>query len=323
MAVETKNALCRFCHALCPVKLTLDDGRITSIIGDKDNPAYHGYSCIKGRKFHEFQYAPDRIRQPLKRSSDGSFAPVSLHQSLDEIAGKLGSIIDQHGQQSVAMYAGTFSHFCPAGVMTRHAFMDAIESPMRFSNATIDQPGKPIAMAKESDWPYRLELAQADMLAELSRIDRQLGSKSVLAESASAIDGLSLLLVSRRLHAVYNSVGHRLPELSKKVPYNPVFLNPADASILGIKSGDRIRLATARASVIGIVELDEDILQGVVAVSHGFANSRSGNDVIEESGTSVSALLDDEVDFDPISGLPVMSAVPVSVSVPAISASGH
>ena len=50
------------------------------------------------------------------------------------------------------MYGGTFSHFCSAGVMLRDAFMDAIGSPMRFSNATIDQPGKPISMALHGRW---------------------------------------------------------------------------------------------------------------------------------------------------------------------------
>ncbi len=36
--------------------------------------------------------------------------------------------------------------------MLRDAFMDAIGSPMRFTNATIDQPGKPIAMAMHGRW---------------------------------------------------------------------------------------------------------------------------------------------------------------------------
>ena len=128
MTTETKHAICRFCHAMCPVKVTLDGGRITGIIGDKDNPVYHGYSCIKGRNFHNFHYAPDPVTRPLKRGNDGSFAELPLDQSLDEIARKLQHIIDQHGSRSVAMYSGTFSHFCPAGVMTRHAFMDAIRN---------------------------------------------------------------------------------------------------------------------------------------------------------------------------------------------------
>lgn len=728
MAIETKHAICRFCHARCSVKLTLDDGKITDIIGDKNNPVYHGYSCIRGRNYHNFHYDPDRITRPLKRSEDGSFLPISLHQSLDEIADKLQHIIDRHGSRSVAMYSGTFSYSCPSGVMTRQAFMDAIDSPMRFSNATIDQPGKPIAMAlhgrwgagpqpfgesdvcliiganplvsmwggvppfnparrlhharkqglklividprrsetarkaelhlqclpgfdpailasmihiiiseglhdmdfireethgfedlatavsafspervaavagltpdeiraaalmfanadkgiatggtgsgmashgilleylilaintlcgrwpragenipnlgvlfrmysgvarvekpkpgwgfgeqlrvrnltdtaaglptsaladeiltpgegqvkalfvvggnplpnwpnrekvlraleslellvvidpemsatahcadyvlgpsigfelpatsfgsegisvyglsfglqepfgqyqpalidppegseviedwrvfyelakrmglglayfglqynmnqppttdelltgflkkspvpleevkkfpagklfksqsstakaKDSDWPYLFDVGQTDMLAELATIDAQLGNKSVLAQSVEALDGLNLLLVSRRMHEVYNSVAHRLPALMKKVPYNPVFMNPEDASKLGIQSGDRVELATGKATVSGIVELAEDIRQGVVSIAHGFPNSPSCDGSADHQGTSTAALLDDEIDYDPISGLPLMSAVPVSVSVPSKYAHGQ
>ena len=42
------TAICRFCHATCGLVATLEDGRITKLIGDLDNPMYTGYSCIKG-----------------------------------------------------------------------------------------------------------------------------------------------------------------------------------------------------------------------------------------------------------------------------------
>jgi anaerobic selenocysteine-containing dehydrogenase len=133
------TAICRFCHATCGLVATLEDGRITKLIGDLKNPMYSGYSCIKGRNYHEFHSSPDRILQPLKRTAGGQFDRIA---SADALA----------GPRSIAMYGGTFSHFCSAGVMLREAFMDAIGSPMRFSNATIDQPGKPISMALHGKW---------------------------------------------------------------------------------------------------------------------------------------------------------------------------
>ncbi|MBT8078444.1 MAG: molybdopterin-dependent oxidoreductase, partial [Gammaproteobacteria bacterium] len=149
---KTEHALCRFCHAFCPMVVHFEDDRIVRLIGDKHNPVYHGYSCIKGRNFHEFHYSPDRVRHPLKRTADGKRQTVPASQAFDEIAARLADIIDKHGPRSVAMYTGTFSHFCVGGVMTRHAFMEAIGSPMHFTNATIDQPGKPIAMALHGRW---------------------------------------------------------------------------------------------------------------------------------------------------------------------------
>ena len=150
--VRTAHGLCRFCHAFCPMVLTLEGDRITGLIGDKHNPVYHGYSCVKGRNFHAFHYADDRVLQPLKKDAAGRQSPISGARAFDEIAAKLATILERHGPRAVAMYNGTFSHFCVGGVMTRHAFMDAIGSPMHFTNATIDQPGKPIAMALHGRW---------------------------------------------------------------------------------------------------------------------------------------------------------------------------
>ncbi len=146
------TAICRFCHATCGLVATLEDGRVTRLIGDIDNPMYAGYSCVKGRNYHAFHDAPSRLRAPLRRRNDGGFESAPSAAVLDEIAVRTRKILDRHGPRSVAMYGGTFSHFCPAGVMLRESFMDAIGSPMRFSNATIDQPGKPISMALHGKW---------------------------------------------------------------------------------------------------------------------------------------------------------------------------
>ena len=146
------TAICRFCHATCGLVATLEDGRVTRLIGDIDNPMYAGYSCVKGRNYHAFHDAPSRLRAPLRRRNDGGFESAPSAAVLDEIAVRTRKILDRHGPRSVAMYGGTFSHFCPAGVMLRESFMDAIGSPMRFSNATIDQPSKPISMALHGKW---------------------------------------------------------------------------------------------------------------------------------------------------------------------------
>ena len=146
------TAICRFCHATCGLVATMEEGRITRLIGDLDNPMYTGYSCIKGRNYHAFHYAPERVLTPLRREADGVFVPVSSAVALDEVATRTRQILERYGPRSIAMYGGTFSHFCPAGVMLREAFMDAVGSPMRFTNATIDQPGKPISMALHGKW---------------------------------------------------------------------------------------------------------------------------------------------------------------------------
>lgn len=146
------TGICRFCHATCGLKVTIEDGRVTRLIGDLENPAYHGYSCVKGRSFHHFHQDPGRVLRPLRRGAGGALEAVDSPTALREAGAALARVIAAHGPRSVAMYSGTFSHFCPAGVMLRDAFMDAVGSPLRFSNATLDQPGKPISMALHGRW---------------------------------------------------------------------------------------------------------------------------------------------------------------------------
>ena len=98
------TAICRFCHATCGLVATLEDGRITKLIGDLDNPMYTGYSCIKGRNYHEFHASPDRILKPLRRNVQGDFESVASGEALAEIAAKTRSILDRYGPRSVAMY---------------------------------------------------------------------------------------------------------------------------------------------------------------------------------------------------------------------------
>ena len=89
MTIEEKRSFCRICNGNCGVKITVEDGRMTSIRGDRDDPMTLGYACVKGLQAIAANYAPDRIMEPLKRQPDGSFAPIAFEQALDEIATKL------------------------------------------------------------------------------------------------------------------------------------------------------------------------------------------------------------------------------------------
>lgn len=143
---------CRFCHAFCAIRVTVEEGKAVKIIGDKQNPTYHGYTCKKGRQLPQQHYHPDRLLHTQKRREDGSYQPIDVANAMDEIAVQLSAILQQHGPRAVAMYSGTFTHHYPTGAAFGMAFMQAIDSPMLFSPSTIDQPGKPMAVAFHGRW---------------------------------------------------------------------------------------------------------------------------------------------------------------------------
>jgi len=149
---ETHPSICRFCHASCAILVDVEDGRAVRVRGDKKNPIYHGYTCPKGRALPEQHNHPERLLHSLKRMESGSHIPIPSEQVISEVAQRVEEIVDRHGPRSVALYLGTFSLPYPAGSPFAQAFMDAIESPMRFTSATIDQPGKLIAPALHGGW---------------------------------------------------------------------------------------------------------------------------------------------------------------------------
>jgi anaerobic selenocysteine-containing dehydrogenase len=75
-----------------------------------------------------------------------------MPQMAFEIANKLKSIIAQHGPRSVALYLGTYGYLSQTSFAFAVALMAAIKSPMFFTAASIDQPGKIIAMAEHGVW---------------------------------------------------------------------------------------------------------------------------------------------------------------------------
>ena len=148
---EVRTASCRFCHAFCGVKVTIDDGRPIKVLGDIDNPMYHGYTCVKGRQLPEQHAHPERLLRPQKRLGSSHVATTSA-AALDEIAAKIGQLLKDHGPRSIALYTGTYAFPYPAGSAMATAFMKAIGSPMHFTSGSIDQPGKPMAIAYHGRW---------------------------------------------------------------------------------------------------------------------------------------------------------------------------
>ena len=150
--LETHTSICRFCHAGCAILVDIEDGKPTRVVGDKANPIYHGYTCPKGRALPQQHLNPERLLHSMKRRAKGEYDPISSEQAMDEIAERVAEIVAKHGPRSVALYTGTFSFPYPAAAPMALAWLDAIGSPMRFTSATIDQPGKLIAPSLHGSW---------------------------------------------------------------------------------------------------------------------------------------------------------------------------
>ncbi|MBM3511472.1 MAG: formate dehydrogenase, partial [Alphaproteobacteria bacterium] len=67
VADEAKFTTCYMCACRCGIKVHLKDGKVRYIEGNRDHPVNRGVLCAKGSAGIMTQYAPSRLRKPLKR----------------------------------------------------------------------------------------------------------------------------------------------------------------------------------------------------------------------------------------------------------------
>jgi anaerobic selenocysteine-containing dehydrogenase len=95
------------CPDACALQITVEDGRVTELHGDREHPFTRGFACVKTARYPERQEHPDRLTQPMKRvgkKGSGQFEAIGWDEALDSIAHKLTQIVEQHGPESVLPY---------------------------------------------------------------------------------------------------------------------------------------------------------------------------------------------------------------------------
>ena len=74
MAVVTKRSFCRFCHAACAIEVDVDvdANRVVGVRGDRNDPYFEGFTCVKGRHLADQHHHPDRLRGRCAAPADGN-----------------------------------------------------------------------------------------------------------------------------------------------------------------------------------------------------------------------------------------------------------
>ena len=158
--IETRETFCRFCHAACPLHVDVEINStgartqevVVAVRGIMEDPLFEGYTCIKGRQLADQHHAPDRLRNPLQRSDDGSFVEVTSKDALDDIAHRVQAIIAAHGPRAVATYTGTGAFQNSISMPVTQAFHSGIGSPSFYTSITIDQPAHLTSRLRMGAW---------------------------------------------------------------------------------------------------------------------------------------------------------------------------
>ncbi len=124
-----------------------------------------------------------------------------------------------------------------------------------------------------------------------------------------------LTLIGRRGLRSNNSWMHNVPRLVKGKSSCTLLMHPHDAVQRGLTDGQAVKVATESGEIVVPVELDENLMPGVVCLPHGWGHDRPGVKLrvaADHAGASSNDVIRPVV--DPVSGTACLNDVPVDVS---------
>jgi anaerobic selenocysteine-containing dehydrogenase len=128
---------CPLCEAMCGLEITLDDGDVRRVRGDRADPYSRGFLCPKGASLGRVDADPGRLDGPLVRR-DGDLRKATWDEAFAEVDRLVTSIIDHHGRDAMAVFFGNaLAHNYAAGLY-QPTLLRAIASRNVYSPATLD-----------------------------------------------------------------------------------------------------------------------------------------------------------------------------------------
>ena len=197
---------------------------------------------------------------------------------------------------------------------TTERFIEMMTAKSRVPLASVkSHPGgalfpEPIVSVapKDQGCSERLEVGNGEMMRDLERHAKN------GPPAAPTDDVFPLRLVCRRHMHVYNS-SCNIAATNRGKPYNPAFLNPVDMQATGLSTGDLVTIRSAHGHVSAVVEEDTDLPPGLVSIMFGYGADLDDAEDVRRVGTNPNQLTSCETLYEPYTGQPRMSNLPVEV----------
>lgn len=129
---------CNLCEAMCGLEIKLENGQITSIAGDKNDPFSRGHICPKAVALKDIYEDPNRLKTPMKRTAQG-WQAISWAEAMDTVVEGIQSIQQKYGNNAVALYQGNPSIHNLGTTMNSPAFAKSLRSKNLYSATSTDQ----------------------------------------------------------------------------------------------------------------------------------------------------------------------------------------
>ncbi|MEM7343816.1 MAG: molybdopterin-dependent oxidoreductase [Chloroflexota bacterium] len=138
--IPWQSTMCVLCGTNCGIEVKIKDRHFVQVRGDKKHPVSEGYLCQKAARIDYYQNHLRRVKHPMKRQADGSYARISWDTAIKEIAAKLVQLRDTHGGHSVGYYGGGGQGNHLQGAHSS-AFRAAVGTPYVYSSLAQEKTG--------------------------------------------------------------------------------------------------------------------------------------------------------------------------------------
>jgi len=136
--------------------------------------------------------------------------------------------------------------------------------------------------------------------------------------TAAVVGDRPLLLIHKRDPWMHNTWMANLERMKTRGrTTNPLGVHPADARAIGVTDGDEVRITSAHGEVVATVDIDDDLMVGVVSMVHGWGHQVSPRLRVahRDPGVNPNALLPSGPGaFEPLSSQAHMTGIAVSVT---------
>ncbi len=135
--MTTHHRTCSLCDAMCRLRLKVEDGTVTRIAGEPDDPWSMGHVCPKAVALKDLYEDPDRLRTPMRRTPAG-WQPISWDEALDETATRLAATRREHGRDAVGVYVGNPNAHHYANLFAVIPLLGQLDTRARFTAVSVD-----------------------------------------------------------------------------------------------------------------------------------------------------------------------------------------
>jgi anaerobic selenocysteine-containing dehydrogenase len=135
---------CPLCEATCGLEITIKEGAVARIRGDREDVFSKGFICPKGSTLKQLHEDPDRLRKPMIKR-DGKHVEVSWDEAWAEVERGLMGVIEKHGRGAVGAYLGNPNAHNLSPLVYNRVWLQALGTKQRFSASSVDQIPKQVS----------------------------------------------------------------------------------------------------------------------------------------------------------------------------------